>query len=158
MAKFSVLVVEDNFDTQSFLRVLLESEGFHVITADHGAKAVDLLEEFVPHLIVTDLMMPRLSGGALIRHVKKTPRLCEIPIIVLSAYSKSYEADAYAAGAAVVLQKPISGEQLIETIKQTLADCLLTSGESDSVSEADRSSSTRRRKRPTPGQEEQPEK
>jgi len=121
MAKITILIAEDNHDTQYFLRVQLESEGFLVITADDGARAIDLLTEVRPDVIVTDLMMPNVSGGEVIRHVRKTANLAKIPIIVMSAYGDDYQSEASEAGATVVLQKPLDGDRLVETIKRVLS-------------------------------------
>jgi CheY-like chemotaxis protein len=122
MSRHSILLTEDHEDTRYFLRLVLESEGFIVITAEHGAKAIELLTEIRPHLVITDLMMPQVSGGELIRHIRNTPELANLPVIVLSAFGKNYEAEACDAGATLVLQKPLDGDHLIEVVKKVLAD------------------------------------
>lgn len=117
MLKTTVLIAEDNLDCQQLLHLVLENEGFAVLAASDGEQALHLLKEIKPDVIVTDLMLPIISGGDLIRHVRKTAGLTQIPIVVVSGYSKSYEAEALEVGASVVLSKPIDLDLLVNTIK-----------------------------------------
>ncbi|MBO0800114.1 MAG: response regulator, partial [Blastocatellia bacterium] len=78
MSRTKVLVAEDNADCLDFLSETLKDEGFSVIVAADGEKAIELLNEIKPDVIVTDLMMPLLSGGDLIRYVRKTTVLSHI--------------------------------------------------------------------------------
>jgi CheY-like chemotaxis protein len=117
MIKTTVLVAEDNAECLDFLCETLEDAGFIVLVASDGEKALQLLSEIKPDVIVTDLMMPLVSGGDLIRYVRKTTALAQIPIVVASAYAKAYESEALKAGATVILQKPIDIYLLIDMIK-----------------------------------------
>lgn len=117
MNKTVVLVAEDNADARDLLSVLLEGEGFVVVTANDGEKALQLLDEIRPDVIVTDLLLPLVGGGELIRYVRKRADLADVPIVVTSAYGRHYEAEALEAGATVVMQKPINADQLISTIR-----------------------------------------
>ena len=113
MKKTNILIAEDNLDSQSLLQTILESEGFIVTTASDGEKAIEILQEIKPDIPV--------SGGDLIRHVRRTAELSRIPIVVISAYGDHYEADALAAGANVVLKKPLDGNVLVDAIKRLKA-------------------------------------
>jgi len=119
MSKTKVLVAEDNSESLRFLCETLEDEGFSVMVAANGEKAIQILNEIKPDVIVTDLMMPLFSGGDLIRYVRKNRALAQIPIVVASGYGKRYESEALSAGATVVLQKPIDIGLLIDTIRKT---------------------------------------
>jgi CheY-like chemotaxis protein len=121
MKKTNILIAEDNRDSQSMLQLILEGEGFIVTTASDGEKAIDILQEIKPDILVTDLMLPSVSGGDLIRHVRQTAELSRIPIVVISAYSDHYEADAIAAGADVVLKKPLDSNALVDAITRLKA-------------------------------------
>lgn len=123
MNKTKVLIAEDNPDSQGLLRMILESEGFLVTAASDGEKAIDILREIKPDILVTDLLLPSVSGGDLIRHVRSTAALAQIPIVVISAYSDDYAADALAVGANVVLKKPLDSDLLVDTLKQLKAPC-----------------------------------
>jgi CheY-like chemotaxis protein len=118
MNKTKVLIAEDNADSQQMLRTILESEGFIVTTASDGEKAIDILREIKPDILVTDLLLPTVSGGDLIRHVRSTSELAQIPIVVISAYGDHYESDALAVGANVVLKKPLDSDLLVNILKQ----------------------------------------
>jgi CheY-like chemotaxis protein len=117
MKKTNILIAEDNPDSQSLLQTILESEGFIVTTASDGEKAIEILQEIKPDILVTDLMLPSVSGGDLIRHVRHTAELSQIPIVVISAYG-DYESDALAVGANVVLKKPLDSNVLVDAITQ----------------------------------------
>jgi CheY-like chemotaxis protein len=121
MKKTSILIAEDNQDSQSLLQTILESEGFIVTAASDGEKAIDILQEIKPDILITDLMLPSVSGGDLIRHVRHTAELSKIPIVVISAYGDHYESDALAAGANVVLKKPLDSNALIDAITRLKA-------------------------------------
>jgi len=117
MMKPTVLIAEGNPESLVFLSEKLEDEGFNIMGASDGEKALDILSEIKPDVIVTELMMPSVSGGDLIRYVRKNRALAQVPIVVASAYGKAYESEALNAGATVVLQKPIDIDLLIDTIK-----------------------------------------
>jgi CheY-like chemotaxis protein len=121
MKKTNILIAEDNQDSQSLLQTILESEGFIVTTASDGEKAIDILQEIKPDILITDLMLPSVSGGDLIRHVRHTAELSRIPIVVISAYGDHYEADALAAGADVVFKKPLDSNALVDAVKRLKA-------------------------------------
>lgn len=116
----NILIAEDNPDSQLLLQTILEREGFIVTTVSDGEKAIDILQEIKPDILVTDLMLPSVSGGDLIRHVRQTAELSQIPIVVISAYG-DYESDALAVGANVVLKKPLDSNVLVDTIKRLKA-------------------------------------
>ena len=122
MNKTKVLIAEDNPDSQGLLRLILESEGFIVTAAPDGEKAIEILREIKPDILVTDLLLPTVSGGDLIRHVRRTAELAKIPIVVISAYG-DYAEDALAVGANVVLKKPLDSDLLVDTLKQLKAVC-----------------------------------
>lgn len=119
MSRTKVLIAEDNTECLDFLSETLKDEGFSVMVAADGEKAIELLNQIKPDVIVTDLMMPLFSGGDLIRYVRKTTALSQIPIVVASGYGKSYESEALRAGANVVLQKPIDIGLLVATLKRS---------------------------------------
>ncbi len=79
-----VLVVEDNFEMSEFISDTL-SETHRVIQARNGAEALELIQRNPPDLIVTDVMMPLMSGDAMIRGIRKFSEFDLIPIIVLTA-------------------------------------------------------------------------
>ncbi|EIJ42009.1 PAS domain S-box [Beggiatoa alba B18LD] len=80
-----LLLVEDDKVTQDMISNQLKKAGWQVETADNGKLALDLLATRKPNLILSDLMMPEMDGFELIRRIRETPEIADIPIIVLTA-------------------------------------------------------------------------
>ena len=111
-----VLLVEDNRDALSGLYTLLTNAGFGVMMADNGDEALFLIDRGArPDVIVLDLMMPKVSGWEILKHLQGDPELREIPVIVISALDKE---DAHVVGADVVMQKPINPTALIAEVQR----------------------------------------
>lgn len=117
-----ILLVEDNREILRLLQLLLQAEGFTVEAVEDAGTACDLLKEQASDLLITDLMMPRVGGLDLIRWLRRTPALADLPIIALSAYERTYHKAALMAGADAVLEKPDGFGELTETIRRLLAD------------------------------------
>jgi CheY-like chemotaxis protein len=111
-----VLVVEDQQDFLELLKVVLEGEGFYVAAAEDGEKAIELLKQFRPAVIVTDLMMPKISGVDLIRYVRQKQELSKIPIIATSAARSGTLNEAKQAGANETVKKPIDFDELVKLL------------------------------------------
>jgi CheY-like chemotaxis protein len=116
-----ILAVEDDVDVLSLLSRLLSSVG-NVRIARDGLEAWQTIEQgFVPDLIVTDVMMPRMDGNTLVQKLKADPRFSRIPVIMLTA--KSAPRDVIAGintGARHYVTKPFSAEDLLGKVKKTL--------------------------------------
>lgn len=82
----TVLIVDDDGDSRSLLQDLLIHEGFVVRTASDGAEAIESLRAERPDAVVTDLMMPGLSGHEVVEFVRGTERLADLPIAVVSGH------------------------------------------------------------------------
>jgi CheY-like chemotaxis protein len=82
-----VLLVEDDGDQREIMAMVLRSHGFEVRVAEDGVQALAALEQNIPALIITDLMMPRIDGQELVRRVRANPHYRSIPIVVLTVLS-----------------------------------------------------------------------
>jgi CheY-like chemotaxis protein len=80
-----VLVVDDSPTVLSLLRAALEADHLEVLTASDGVEGLEKIRQFSPHLIVTDSIMPRLDGFALLARVKEDPATRGIPVIMLTS-------------------------------------------------------------------------
>ncbi|MBK1875828.1 hybrid sensor histidine kinase/response regulator transcription factor [Pelagicoccus mobilis] len=105
--KPQILIAEDDDQIRDFLASEL-SEAWAVTSAEDGAKALDLAQERIPDLIVTDVMMPELDGKELCRRIKSEDRTSHIPVIMLTALkSEMHELEGLELGADDYLSKPI---------------------------------------------------
>ncbi len=80
-----VLVIDDEPNILTALSLLLEDEGYQVITARHGLEGLERLRTARPDLIITDYMMPHMTGVELIEEVRAGPEWSHIPILLMSA-------------------------------------------------------------------------
>lgn len=116
----SVLLIEDDDDTRLFAAELLRMDGFDVVEAHNGRRALDLLlkpEAFQPEVIVMDLQMPVMSGWELMVILKSHAHLEKIPVIVLSAFDLAPEAKRWGM-ATEYLQKPWRHAELAAIVKR----------------------------------------
>ncbi len=82
-----VLIVEDDDRLREALQELLSASGYQTLTAEDGLEALDWLSRLPVHLIISDLLMPRLPGHRLIQRVRETTEWRAIPILLLSAFA-----------------------------------------------------------------------
>ena len=83
-----VLCVDDDHDQRLLLSFLLERQGIDVRTAIDGAEGVTIAQEWLPDLILMDLMMPGMDGFEATKKLRADPRTAHIPILALTAYGE----------------------------------------------------------------------
>jgi chemosensory pili system protein ChpA (sensor histidine kinase/response regulator) len=115
MPRRRVMLVEDDGSIREFLTFALESHGYEVAAARDGQEALDLLEETVPDVVLTDLEMPRLDGWQLISTLRFDPVVNQIPVIVISAAVGPLSQDDL--GVRAVIEKPFLVEKLIHLLE-----------------------------------------
>ncbi|KMY67072.1 Fis family transcriptional regulator [Desulfocarbo indianensis] len=114
-----ILIVDDEKNYLLVLSALLEGEGYEVETAPSGARALALVEEDEPDLVITDMRMPRMSGVELIRELKA--RNPDLPVIVMTAFGTVENAvEAMKAGALDYITKPFENQELLLTVERAL--------------------------------------
>jgi len=87
----AALVVDDSMLIRYTVCRSLEERGFTVESATNGLEALQILERMLPDLIVTDMQMPKMSGGELITALKKNPRTANIPIIIVAGRASGFD-------------------------------------------------------------------
>ena len=118
----AILIVDDNVANLKLARVLLKGEGYEVRTAADAEEALEILREFRPRLILTDLQMPGMDGFELTRRLKADPALRGVIVLALTAYAmKGDEERARAAGCDGYVAKPIDTRGLPGVIAGYLA-------------------------------------
>jgi putative two-component system response regulator len=122
MARETILIAEDNEVLQEGLRVLLEVEGYSVLSAGNGREALRQMEDSIPDLILSDIAMPVMDGYALFEEVRQRPEWISIPFIFLTARKARSEIfEGKKLGAEDYLVKPVTRRELITTIRSRLA-------------------------------------
>lgn len=109
-----VLIVDDDEGVREFLREALAGEGYEVNEAVDGQDALDQLARSTPHVILLDLMMPRLDGWEFRAKQQTMGLAMEVPIIVLSAGRRIEEVDQL--GAAAIIAKPFELHDLLTAV------------------------------------------
>jgi adenylate cyclase len=117
-----ILIVDDNPDVRSYVSGILKEKGYQVSTARNGAEGLRVAESQPPHLVVTDLMMPQISGLDLIRLIRQNETLRGIPIILLTAKAnEDTRIEGVEQGADAYLSKPFNDRELLAEVRNLLA-------------------------------------
>ena len=114
-----IVVAEDEFLLGDMLASILEDEGHEVAVAAHGAAALDLMRVHKPDMLITDFMMPLMTGLELANAVRRDGALSAIPIILVSGAQGSIgrsHPDMFNA----VLDKPYNARQLVQVVASLL--------------------------------------
>jgi two-component system, OmpR family, KDP operon response regulator KdpE len=127
-----ILVVDDESQITRVLRTSLSAQGYDIRVANSGEMALEIMKDWSPNLIITDLSMPSVDGIALCRRVRASS---QIPIIVLSVREKEQQkVEALDAGADDYVTKPFGMSELLARVRATLRR-VPTDNEPDSVIE-----------------------
>ncbi len=121
-----ILVVEDTADARELLVCALELEGFRVISAEDGYRAVEMAKAEAPDLIITDINMPKMDGIQMIKAMRQEVQLKDVPILVISAYQSGIIKDALNAGATAAMKKPIEFDAFLKLIFSLLVSIFFT--------------------------------
>jgi two-component system alkaline phosphatase synthesis response regulator PhoP len=119
--KTTILLVDDEEDILEFVSYNLIKEGYSVLTANNGKKALELAREFHPQLIILDVMMPEMDGIETCQELRKVNELKNTVIAFLTARGEDYSQIAgFEAGADDYIAKPIKPKVLISRVKALL--------------------------------------
>jgi len=134
-SKVHILVVDDNRSVVRIIEVLLQREGFEVLTAFDGLEGLQRAREEKPDLIILDIVMPRMDGYEVCRLLQDDPDTAAIPVLILpvkgqvddpSLDDQTIEARiqeqmaGYEAGAMDFLSKPIKARELVKRVRTLL--------------------------------------
>jgi DNA-binding response OmpR family regulator len=120
--KNSILLVDDEPNLRKLLRHMLEIGGFEVVEAEDGLDALKKLTSMTPDIMILDVMMPNLDGVSLCKQLRASDRFATLPIVMLSGKTQ-YRAvqEGLAAGADRYLSKPITLNELTQTVRELLS-------------------------------------
>jgi DNA-binding response OmpR family regulator len=116
-----ILVVDDNPDSVTIMRTILESRGFGVYVAASGAAALQIVNQEPLDLVLLDVMMPEMSGIEVLQQIKDNSKTARLPVILVTA--KTHDEDlmeGYQYGADYYITKPFTAKQLLYGISLVL--------------------------------------
>lgn len=113
-----ILVADDNLGTRLSVSDYLEMSGYSVIVAEDGQEALSKIEKYHPHLLVTDINMPRMDGYELVKKLRQQPSFRLLPIVLLTERATTKERiEGYESGCDVYLPKPFEMDELGAVIR-----------------------------------------
>jgi chemosensory pili system protein ChpA (sensor histidine kinase/response regulator) len=112
----TILIVEDDEDLRHLFRTALALAGYDVVEARDGLEALRWIDQSPPDLVILDLLLPRISGLVVQQEIAAQAVTRQIPIVVVTGSTMSAED----LDVACFLRKPISPDQLIETVRSCL--------------------------------------
>lgn len=116
-----ILIADDDAGIRLAVKDYLELSGYSVITAGNGLEALNLLESYHPHLLISDIKMPKKDGYELVSQVRQRPEFRLLPVIFLTERNNTQERiKGYQVGCDVYLPKPFEMEELKAVIRNLL--------------------------------------
>ena len=123
----TILIIDDEGAVRLAIRLYLEDKGYHVLEASDGPSGLEICRKHFPDLVLLDLSMPGMDGFELCRLVSDDDLLCDIPIVMLTAYeSTELKIQAFDLGAVDYLTKPVNNGELLVRIRTHLKISSLT--------------------------------
>ena len=112
-ARHIVLIVDDDEIVLQVFRELLDGEGLRVIATRSARCALRFAERAIPHLVMSDVMMPEMSGLSLCRRFKANPRTAQVPVVLTSGQGQTVDVErGIAAGAVDYIKKPFDRDEV----------------------------------------------
>ena len=122
LAGQSILIVEDEPDNLSVAIKILTFNGATVTVAHDGQEGLEVLETMTPHLILSDLSMPKVDGWEMLRSIRADPRLSGLPVIALTAHAMAGDKErVMEAGFDGYIVKPFMLDAFLQEIERCLA-------------------------------------
>jgi len=118
-----ILIADDEPNIVVSLEFLMRQKGYAVKVVGNGEEALRAIAEFMPDLVLLDVMMPRLSGYEVCQEVRANPAWAGIRIVILSAKGRDVEVTkGMAVGADAYVTKPFSTKDLVAKVEELLRD------------------------------------
>jgi DNA-binding NarL/FixJ family response regulator len=116
-----ILIAEDDPGVRMAVHGYLETFGYSVIMAQDGEQALVMIQEYHPHLLISDINMPKKNGYELVKEIRKFPAFRLLPVIFLTEYDEVADrVKGYQVGCDVYLAKPFEVEELEAIIRNLL--------------------------------------
>lgn len=118
MQQKTILLIDDDIRVSGLLKRFLYEAKYNVIEANNGTKGIELAKSMKPDIILCDIMMPEMDGYTVLKHIRSDSDTKPIPFIFLTAKDGTSDfLTGISKGADGYLAKPISREDLVETIE-----------------------------------------
>jgi two-component system, OmpR family, alkaline phosphatase synthesis response regulator PhoP len=116
-----ILIIDDDLETIKLLEAILQLDGHETASIQESKNSIPSIENFMPDLILLDIMMPEINGIAVCKLIRSKPNISRIKVMMVSALSDDgTRRDAVNAGADQFVTKPILPRVLIQQIKDVL--------------------------------------
>lgn len=117
----AIVLAEDQEDIRWVVVRLLQRAGHAVVAAADGVEALDAVRHHRPDIVITDVGMPRMDGLQLCRAIRADPRLCDIPVMVISGALLPDDPAAAEAGVSAIVTKPFIPPDFLRQVDRLLA-------------------------------------
>lgn len=116
-----ILIADDNVGTRLSVSDYLEISGYSVVAAEDGKQALSMIETHHPHILITDINMPRMDGYELVKQVRQKPPFRLLPVVFLTERTSTEERiRGYQTGCDLYLPKPFEMQELGAVIRNLL--------------------------------------
>lgn len=117
-----VLIADDEEEVVNLVKMVLEMEGYTVLSAGNGQEALTRIRADLPDLILLDVQMPKMSGLDVLTHLQEDPATADTPVIMLSVVTTYPEVQsALQRGAVAYLPKPFEIREMSRQVTRVLA-------------------------------------
>ncbi len=121
VGRAKIMIVDDDPDLRMALKLRLQANNYETVSATDGYSAIALAQKEKPQLIILDLGLPAGNGYSVLKRLRESDALSNIPVIVLTARDPhGNEERSFDAGAAAFFQKPADNSELLEVIRASL--------------------------------------
>ncbi|NEQ76817.1 MAG: response regulator transcription factor [Okeania sp. SIO2C9] len=116
-----ILLVDDEPGLREAVQAYLEDSGFNVNVASNANEGWDILQSYLPDLVITDIMMPQIDGYQFLQKLREDPRFKVLPVVFLTAKGMTTDRiQGYQAGCDAYLSKPFDPEELVAIVENLL--------------------------------------
>lgn len=118
----SVLLIEDNEQNRYLLTFLLEQHGYTVVAVSDGMRALEIVKDLRPSVILLDIQLPTMDGYTVARALRSDGTLRDVPIVAVTSYAMPGDREkAMEAGCAGYIEKPIQPETFVAEMERVMA-------------------------------------
>jgi signal transduction histidine kinase/DNA-binding response OmpR family regulator len=117
----AILLAEDNKDIAIYTRSIFSENRYNIIYCHDGVEALNLANEHLPDIVITDVIMPKKDGLELCRKIKNSPLLSHIPVVIISAKNEEQDyIEGLKCGADAYIKKPFQAEEILVLVENLL--------------------------------------